>query len=217
VNDLMLQYIHMAEKEPKPKTPRARSTTTTKVARKTATKKTTRKKVAAETEVVSAPAVVYEEPIVEEVRPTRSSRRKGMTFGFLLSSFALLSAASAAAVYIGYTSEGQINVAQRLAEAPANFESDGNIGNDDDSEGDTNEPVPQGIPFGTLEVAGDGAVPPPPPQDPATTTESVTEETASSSEAISEEAAPEPQVEGAESSEPAPIEAVTPEEAAATQ
>jgi hypothetical protein len=211
----MLQYINMAEKEPKPKTPRARSTTTKKVARKTAAKKTTRRASVVEEEEVSP--VVAPEPVVEDVRPARSSRRKGMTFGFLLSCFALLSAASAAAVYVGYTAEGQINVAQRLAEAPANFEDDGQNADDGEDENSADEQVPKGIPFGTLEMAGDAAVPPPPPQEPASTTEAVDETVASSSEAIAEEAAPEPQVEGIETSEPTPVEAVTPEEAAATQ
>lgn len=206
----------MAEKEPKPKTPRARSTTTKKVARKTVTKKTTKRAAVVEEEEMVP--VVAPEPVVEEVRPVRASRRKGMTFGFLLSCFALLSAASAAAVYIGYTAEGQINVAQRLAEAPANLEDGEDFDDDSEDENASDEPVPQGIPFGTLEIAGDGAVPSPPPPEPASTTEAVDGTVASSSEPDAEEATPEPHVEGAEtSSEPAPVEAVTPEEAAVTQ
>lgn len=191
----------MAEKEPKPRAPRTRSSTTTvkKVTRKT----TTRTKAVADT-VAELPVYVAATPATRTVEPPLSTSRyaRGMSLGFLLSAIAVLSAISAGSLYIGYTAEGQINVNQRLAEAPSELSVDGEV---EGSEAGNEAPAPQGIPFGVLEIAGDAAVPPPTPSEATSTEASTTTETDTSEESEDATAST-----ANEAAEPVPVEAVPP-------
>ncbi len=115
-----------------------------KVAKKAATR-TVRRAPAKSAE--KAESVLVAEPIKRAAPTAIKPKKKGMSFGFVLITFVVLLSSAATAVYVGYTAEGQIDVALQ-AKKNAGVNISGQVS------GDTPTPAPtNNLPNGGLERA----------------------------------------------------------------